>query len=677
MTVPSGRAESAYRPDIDGLRAVAVLSVIFFHIKARLLPGGFVGVDVFFVISGFLISLHIFQELEAGRFSLVEFYRRRIKRIAPPLLVVVALTVLVGQRILLPEDGERVAESGLWSLASLANVYFWLHQDTGYFAAASRELPLLHLWSLGVEEQFYIVWPLVLMAVYRPGRARALGVAATLVALASFGLAQAAYGWDASFVYFMLPTRAGQLLAGAILALAVLRGWTARLSPSLAAPAGMLGGVLVVSSLALLDEKQVFPGVLAIPPTVGAALVILAGHLGANPVSRMLSLGPMVWVGRVSYSAYLWHWPLLAFYYYAHREMDPAAGVAIFVATFVLAWLTLRWVEGPARRSRLSALKVALYQYVLPGGVLGALCVGAMLIDGYGLRWWSPAYKAELAALRDETRPAYQYDYTCQRQRVGPNDARDPRCVIGTARPDAPVALLLGDSNAAHYAGVVGRIAEQTGLRVRSLAVGGCPPLLDDPARFVRSNRLADCRASAGPVSEALAAADIVIVSAAWTAYEAQSADYLKAQFATLERLQAAGKPVLILGNVPIIAGYDRRCREKAISYPGLDCHYPVVANLSPVVEDMNRRLAAYAAGQQRMGYFDLLATLCRDGRCSVLDDRGRPLYYDDSHLSMPASWRLGEAIVARQGVPEPFRIVTLTSRPPSPRELPPLHRLN
>lgn len=676
MTVSSGRAESVYRPDIDGLRAVAVLSVILFHIKERLLPGGFVGVDVFFVISGFLISLHIFQELEGGRFSLVEFYRRRIKRIVPPLLVVVALTVIVAQVILLPEDGERVAESGLWSLASLANVYFWLHQDTGYFAAASRELPLLHLWSLGVEEQFYIVWPLVLMAVYRPGRARALGVAALLVALGSFGLAQAAYGWDASFVYFMLPTRAGQLLAGAILALAVLRGWTRRLSPSSATPAGVLGCVLVALSLALLDEKQVFPGVLAIPPTVGAALVILAGHLGPNPVSRMLALGPMVWVGRVSYSAYLWHWPLLAFYYYGHREMEPTAGVAIFVATFVLAWLTLRWVEGPARRSRLSALKVALYQYVLPGGVLGGLCIAAMLIDGYGLRWWAPAYKAELVALRDKTRPAYQYDYTCQRQRVSLNDVRDPRCVIGSARTDAPLALLLGDSNAAHYAGVVGRIAEQMGLRVRSLAVGGCPPLLDDPVSFVHVNRLKDCRASAGPVSEALAAADIVIVSAAWTAYEARSADYLKVQLATLDRLQAGGKPVLILGNVPIIAGYDRRCREKALSYPGLDCQYPV-ASLSPVVEDMNRRLAAHAASQQRMGYFDLLATLCRDGRCAVLDDRGQPFYYDETHLSMPASWRLGEGIVARQGVPEPFRTVTLMSPPRSSRELHPLHRMN
>lgn len=178
---PGVETKSNYRPDIDGLRAVAVLSVIFFHIDKHLLPGGFVGVDIFFVISGFLISLHILQELERRRFSLASFYRRRVKRIAPVMLVVTALTLAASQVLLIPEDARAAAKSAFWSVLSLANFHFYLNEDTGYFAAASNTKPLLHLWSLAVEEQFYLIWPLLLLLVYRKSRTRLLVVAALLV----------------------------------------------------------------------------------------------------------------------------------------------------------------------------------------------------------------------------------------------------------------------------------------------------------------------------------------------------------------------------------------------------------------------------------------------------------------------------------------------------------------
>ncbi len=247
--MPSNIKKTNYRPDIDGLRAVAVLSVILFHIDKNLLPGGFVGVDIFFVISGYLISLHIFQELEAGQFSIVEFYRRRIKRIAPPMLLVVFLTLVIAQFILIPEDAERVAESTLWSLLSLANVYFWLYQDTSYFAAASSELPLLHLWSLGVEEQFYILWPLLLMLVYRKLSPKALMLLVASTALASFMFGQLGYAHAPSFVYYMLPTRAGELLIGAAIAFATLNGIERRLPEKATQLISLTGLSLVIASL--------------------------------------------------------------------------------------------------------------------------------------------------------------------------------------------------------------------------------------------------------------------------------------------------------------------------------------------------------------------------------------------------------------------------------------------
>jgi len=409
MTFSIADLNPNYRPDIDGLRAIAVLSVILFHINKALIPGGFVGVDIFFVISGFLISRNILQELEHGKFSIVDFYRRRVKRIALPMLIVVGVTLVAAQVLLLPEDAKRTAVSALWSLLSLANVYFWLNQDTGYFAATSGETPLLHLWSLGVEEQFYIIWPLLLIAVYRPLRAQSLFVAAALVALASFLLGEFLFSCTPSFVYYMLPTRAGELLLGAIAALAVLRGY--KLPPVMVTPMAVLGLFLLAGSLYLRSEEQVFPGLLAIPPTLGTALLIFAGHRENNLVSRFMAFRPLVWIGLISYSSYLWHWPLLAFYRYGHQSVGASAGGVIFVLSLLQTWMTYRYVERPARLSNASTALIFLRQYLGPAGALACVALGAWKIDGFGLRWLSDDYKTQLAAIRQETRAAYTYGF--------------------------------------------------------------------------------------------------------------------------------------------------------------------------------------------------------------------------------------------------------------------------
>ena len=395
MTFASATANQHYRPDIDGLRAIAVLSVIIFHINKALLPGGFVGVDIFFVISGFLISRNILQDLERGKFSIVDFYRRRVKRIALPMLVVVGVTLLAAQILLLPEDAKKTAVSALWSLLSLSNLYFWLNQDAGYFATASGETPLLHLWSLGVEEQFYIVWPVLLIGAYRLSHVKWLFAASALVALVSFLLGELLFSWDPAFVYYMLPTRAGELLFGAIVALAVLRG---HMVPSqVVTPMAVLGLLLLGGSLLLLSEDQVFPGLLAVPPTLGTALLIFARHSGNNLVSRYLAFKPLVWIGLISYSSYLWHWPLLAFYRYGHQSVGAFAGVAIFVLSLSLAWLTYYYIERPARLSKASTALIFLRHYIAPAGALACLALGAWKIDGFGLRLQSDEPLAKLA----------------------------------------------------------------------------------------------------------------------------------------------------------------------------------------------------------------------------------------------------------------------------------------
>lgn len=653
MAPASGPGITSYRPDIDGLRAVAVLSVILFHIDKTLLPGGFVGVDIFFVISGYLISLHIFRDLQRQRFSIVEFYRRRIKRIMPAMLAVVLIVVALSQVILRPADAEGVAESGLWSLLSMANVYFWLYEDTSYFAAASSQKPLLHLWSLGIEEQFYLFWPLILLLTHRIGHGRHFFALFSVLALASFCAGEYWFSQAPSFVYYMLPTRAGELLTGALVAHLIMHRGSIRIPAQAVFVLALTGLALVAASLFLLSEHAVFPGLRALPPTLGAALIIVAGHFRNTLPTRVLTVRPMVRVGLVSYSAYLWHWPLLAFYRYGNFQITPVSGLLLFAATLLLAFISYRLIEKPFRQSPGNAWQTVIRQFMLPTAVIGLICVAAMKVDGYGLRWFSEAYRSELTALRDETRPAYQYDYVCQHQTITANDIQNPECVLPEGADDQASVILWGDSNAAHYIGIIGTFAREAGFRFRNLQIGACPPITADPAPFVQLRRLEDCRKFSAIMASALQHYPVIIISANWPAYQARSAQFLETFFETARSLQHSH--IVLIGKGPVISGYDRLCREKQLSFPFVSCTTAEVPLAADIV-DINRKLAEFAQQNKNIEYTDFNRHLCPDDMCSLYDSSGRVMYYDASHLSLPASWRVGQELVNEQGVPFPFR---------------------
>lgn len=655
MTTVSTSHNQSYRPDIDGLRAVAVLAVILFHLKKTLVPGGFVGVDIFFVISGFLISKNILLDLRSGHFSIVDFYRRRIKRIVPPLLVVVAVTLILAQIILLPEDAERAAKSAIWSLASLANVYFWRYQDTSYFAAPSSETPLLHLWSLGVEEQFYLLWPIALLIFFRKRFFWPFFALVILAAAASFFLAEQLYAWDASFVYYMLPTRAGELLTGAIVALFTLSN---RVIPKwLVQLLAVSGLALLGASLFLLSENVVFPGWLALPPTLGAACLIVSGQSGQQWSARFLTIRPVVWIGLVSYSAYLWHWPLLAFYRYGHTEIALVPGACLLALTFLLAWASYLYIERPARRSNATTLRVFSYQYLIPAGILVLIALVSVRLDGYGFRWFSDDYKTRLIALRDQTKPAYEYDYVCQRQKISEQVVNDPHCVMGSEISSQPNVLLWGDSNAAHYVGMLAVLAKAGGFKFRNLELGSCPPIFGDPNEFVEARRREDCRAASKAAPQIVSHYSVIIISASWSEYEHISSRFLANFFETAKSLAQKGKLLILIGKIPPIPGYDRLCREKALSYPRLQC--PNVEGIeSGDVARINRTIADFAATTQNIEYFDPTPYLCVNGSCPAFDAEGNPTYYDAEHLNLPASWRLGNRILQLDGVPDVFKIV-------------------
>lgn len=359
-----------YRIEIDGLRAIAVVPVVLFHAGLPGFAGGYAGVDVFFVISGFLITSLILQDLEKDRFSILAFYERRARRILPALTLVVLATTIVATFTMRPERLEEFGASVAATMFFGANIYFW--RKTDYFGTAAEERPLIHMWSLAVEEQFYIVFPIVLLAIWRmyPSKSgRVLWMVVMSTAAASFGLAFFASDWRPIPNYYLPVTRAWELLAGSVVAL-----WLKGQSPQKSRFSSLLssfGLVLVLLSLLLIDETTPWPGPWTLMPVIGTALIV-AFASNDCPTGRVLSFGPLVFVGLLSYSMYLWHQPLFAF-----ARMLNAGHPSLFImttlaiATLPLSWLSWRFVEllfrepekrnGFRRRSIFSASLISIF----------------------------------------------------------------------------------------------------------------------------------------------------------------------------------------------------------------------------------------------------------------------------------------------------------------------------
>lgn len=650
----SSQPDRSYRADIDGLRAIAVLAVIFFHINSQLLPGGFVGVDVFFVISGFLITSHLFNDLRRGTFSFLHFYCRRIKRIAPAMLVVVTVTLLAAQWLLLPDDARLAAKSAAWSVASMANVYFWLFQDGSYFAPSNSELPLLHLWSLGVEEQFYLVWPVLAWCTFSL-RPRYLISLLALGAAASFCLAEFGYIRDPSFTYYMLPARAGEFLVGVIAAALVKSGADRRIDAKFATVITSLGALMLTASLFFLSESKVFPGILAIPPTIGTALIIFGGAVRINAVSRLLSTKALTWVGAISYSAYLWHWPLLAFFRYGYGEPGVLAGAQLLVLTIMLAWLTYRYVEQPGRHIAATRWRPILLGFLGSSVMLVVASAGFVYNDRLPKSWRSAEYANALAAVRGRELSAEQSSYVCQRKQLIDADRIDPHCTVGKGSNSAQRVLLIGDSNAAHFVGMVATFADHSGFRFVNLEAGSCPPIMTDVTAFVSIKRLAACTASQQVWRDALVDADVVIMGGTWNEYQSKSPNFLPALKKQVKQLEAEGKTVILIGKIAVIDGFDRLCDEKALRFRYKECVAESNA-LSAEIASVNEQLKNFAARSSTVRYFDANEYLCPESKCSAYSKDGSTLYFDKWHLSMTGSLQLGKTIHAREGIPPAFQ---------------------
>jgi peptidoglycan/LPS O-acetylase OafA/YrhL len=513
-----------YRPDIDGLRAIAVMLVVNFHAFPEAMPGGFIGVDIFFVISGFLITGIIARELEQKSFSLLGFYNRRIRRIFPALIVVLCATLVLGWLWMLPSAYTQLSSDVFASAAFLSNIALLL--QSGYFDVESARKPLLHLWSLGIEEQFYLLWPLILMLATRL-RLGILAVAA-VIAVASFALNVALIGSDPVATFYLPFTRAWELLAGAALAC----GWS-RIDPTGRASnlRAFVGLLLIATAVILLDTKSAFPGWWALLPVTGGALLLSAP--AAWICRTLLTSRPLVWIGLISYPLYLWHWPLLVFFgIIKFSPLTLLERELIVGLSFVLSWLTYWFVEKPFRFSRPVPLKIA----ALCTGMLLVAAAGGVIVEGHGFDFRLPP---EIRAMANvPTQSAQWRVHQCLLDLSHEMSFADS-CVDRDRRP---LILVWGDSTAGALLPGLRKAQESRGFGIAQFTSSSCVPALNTDVAGVPNCRAINDRVLS--LARELRP-DVVLLHSTWDRY----LDGVAATVATLK--QQTGARIIVLGSVP------------------------------------------------------------------------------------------------------------------------------
>jgi peptidoglycan/LPS O-acetylase OafA/YrhL len=644
------RASLRYRADIDGLRAVAVVPVVFYHYGVGGFGGGFVGVDIFFVISGFLITSLIYAEMRQGAFSIAQFYERRARRILPALFAVMAASAVAAAVLLFPHDLMRFAESAASAALFGSNFDFW--SQAGYFDSGAETKPLLHTWSLAVEEQFYLLFPALLYLLHTRTRSLLLGFV-SLLALASFALSVWGVRAAPSAAFYLIPFRTWELMLGAILALGAIAVPRARwLRDALS----LLGLAMIGWSIFAYTAQTRFPGEAALLPCLGAWLLIYAGAEDGT-VQAVLSSRPFVFVGLISYSLYLWHWPLYVFARYV--RIGPLPGwetAALIAASFALGVLSWRYVERPFRVDRARFTRARLF--ALGGGamaVFAALFAIAFAGGGFPQRF-SPAVQ-RIVAEADDFEPHRHGCFNRTPEQV----ARGAYCTLGDPRARQATILLWGDSHADAILPAVEAGARAAGRKMIFIGHGRCPPILhielsDEPtARCARLNDEALALAMQPQIAT-------VVLAARWAYYAEgtgygpdahetrrlsdlsgagpgdadQHARFARMLAATVGALRAAHKQVVVVQDVPEIALPVPETLAREILYGG-------VADLRPSHAGYLRRqgfVRSDIAGLAGAAIVDPQPILCDAMSCAIERD-GRPLYIDHHHLSVFGAMQL------------------------------------
>ncbi len=630
------------------------MAVLLFHGGFARFSGGYVGVDIFFVISGYLITHLILKEIDAETFSIARFYERRIRRIFPALFFTIALSVVGGALLLVPGSLKEMARSAIAVTLFVSNMLFW--KESGYFDAPAAHKPLLHTWSLAVEEQFYILFPLLLMAIRRYGRSRftlwlCLGFAGSL-ALGVYGVFHTPVA-----AFYLAPLRAWELILGAIVACGALPasiGWGPR---NACACAGLM---LVLYSVLGFDANTPFPGLAALVPTVGAALLVYAGTTGDTIVNRMLGTRPLVFVGLISYSLYLVHWPLIVFAKdFLIRDMSQRVSMALLLVAGGVAVLSWWFVERPfrsmtMRRSRIFAVALVVMMMSVSGEVF------------VETRWAASQRLDAGTADQSATTIGWRDPAACNTLRPG-NDTG--RCALG--RSGQPTFLLWGDSHAKAFVPALGPVAFDHHAAGTVAFQNGCPPLLGIEVTWQKvTSDWASCATFNDDVLRYLARTPrvrTIVLASRWALFadgrpyksEAdsgvrlssadadESADVGNAELfrlglnRTVQTLLNLDRRVVLIGPVPEV-GYEVPQALFIAQRTGRN----VEAIIAPTREEFDTRQRIPRSvlntfrGVKDVEIIEPTDILCVASKCKVTE-AGRPLYQDSNHLSTYGSQHL------------------------------------
>ena len=645
--------QSAYLPFVDGLRAIAVLFVVIYHTDLGLLPGGFVGVDVFFVISGYLITNHLAKQIHDNSFTFRGFYTRRIRRLIPAYAAVSLTTLVAGYFLLLPKD--YVYHVKLVGLAFLSVGNFYISNTTGgYFAPQSEEIPFLHTWSLAVEEQYYLVWPLLLLFGTKLFGNRLIipVVFAALIASLVFSQHQAIHSPE--LAYYLLPARAYELLVGSLLALIQPRLPT--IKPAMATFLSTLGLGAVAYSALFISSADTFPGYNGLIVCLGTALLIYAGFQ-ANFWSRLLSTRWLVGIGKTSYSLYLWHWPVFSFMRYMEGSLSPGQVFFAIALSFGLSWLSWKYVETPFRTKwKFPFGKTLGIVYLAPLALIILVFVAVDSSDGIPSRFGEK--QAQMEALQSA-----QNDYL---ENCG-----------GFKQENCISVLLVGDSHANHFGPFIKALKPaDVAIRLTTKSMAFCPPLKDlVPVEInqLGGQKIIDekCLERNRTFYNELGEFDYIVFSGYWAIPVIENGRYFfadagdeefsveksmrvlrRTMLASIQAINDAGKPLVIIRDMPTIGEDMLKCSYKNLLFDSLDSSC-FVTEEDVAIQNKEVEKVFTEVGQlyPNVVFIDPSRLICSMGRCDAVLE-GVPLYKDEDHLNATGAHLLGSKFHNEFGSP-------------------------
>lgn len=655
-----------FRKDVEGMRALAILSVLLFHFDVAFFSGGFLGVDIFFVISGYVISKGIEAKVLAGEFSYLDFYGRRVRRILPAMMVTIALVLVVGFALFSVSAYQDLGKSSVFAALSVSNFYF--ANTTGYFDASAIEKPLLHMWSLSVEEQFYLVWPFIFVALVKVFAEKKRAIALLSAVLVFTAVSHIWLNMNQTNAFFMAPARFFEFLLGALIVSLEKRKFTDKIHLYDGLFWLALTGILV--SIVTYTESMAFPGGAAFLPAASTAMLIYAS--GQSRFSSVFSVKPAAFLGRISYSLYLVHWPLVVFYKYVNGYQLTTVDILILcVVSLLLAYLMWRYIEQPFRASsdKVPFLPAkVIYKGVLVSTV-AVVAVSALIYQNKGLTW----------RLSDANEKLYsEYNKGLEQTRRCPSREGLPKpfsCYFGAIDLQSENAILIGDSHAINFRPAISELFSEMELKGIYRFIGGCVPIRG--ASVIHENVPGWFGSCKGKMNTVFKYAlkdqiDVVVLAGRWSLYTrntrlgesgARGNVYLGAKASdersskrsmqvfrekmnsTIKKLVENGKKIVVFGQVPNL-GFDfKRCTFRPgflnLEYAGCnqlsrDEAIQVVAGSNKVIADIAEQYPYHVL------YIDPVEAFCDQDECISVDS-GVPLYSDSNHLIYGGSKRVIE----------------------------------